>query len=65
MAEAEIAFAFIKQAQSGRVVEGCPFNLETIKTMARVNAKNAALDIAASGAKLVNSVLEKPSEVGR
>ena len=62
MAEGEVAFAFIKQAQSGRVVEGCPFNLETIKTMARVNAKNAALDIAVSGAKLVNSVLERPSE---
>lgn len=62
IAEAEVAFAFIKQAQSGKVVEGSPFNLETIKTMARVNAKNAALDIAANGAKLVNSVLEKPSE---
>ncbi len=62
IANAEVAFAFIEQALSAKVVEGCPFNLETIKTMARVNAKNVALDIASSGAKLVNSVLEKPTE---
>ena len=29
--------------------------------MARVNAKNVALDIASCGAKLVNSVLENPT----
>ena len=62
IASAEVAFAFIKQAQSGSVVEGCPFNLETIKTMARINAKNVALEIASSGAKLLNSALEKPTE---
>lgn len=62
IASAEVAFAFIKQAQSGSIVEGCPFNLETIKTMARINAKNVALEIASSGAKLLNSALEKPTE---
>lgn len=61
IANAEVAFAFAQQALSGKVVEGCPFNQETIKTMARVNAKNVALDIASSGAKLVNSVLETPT----
>lgn len=62
IANAEVAFNFVEKALSGKVVEGCPFNLETIKTMARINAKNVALDIATSGAKLVNSVLEKPTE---
>ena len=62
IASAEVAFAFIEQAAGASVVEGSPFNLEIIKTMARVNAKNVALDIAASGAKLVNSVLETPSQ---
>ena len=62
IANAEIAFNFVEKALIGKVVEGCPFNTETIKTMARINAKNVALDIASSGAKLVNSVLEKPTE---
>ncbi len=62
IASAEIAFAFIKQAQRGEIVEGCPFNLETIKTMARINAKNTAWEIASSGIKLLNSALEKPTE---
>lgn len=62
IASAEVAFSFIKQAQSGVVVEGCPFNLETIKTMARINAKNTAWEIASSGIKLLNSALEKPTE---
>ena len=62
IANAEIAFNFVEKALRGKVVEGCPFNTETIKTMARINAKNVALDIASSGAKLVNSVLEKPTE---
>ena len=62
IANAEVAFAFVQQALGGKVVEGCPFTSETIKTMARVNAKNVALDIASSGAKLVNSALETPSE---
>lgn len=62
IASAEVAFAFIKQAQRGEIVEGCPFNLETIKTMARINAKNTAWEIASSGAKLLNSALEKPTE---
>ena len=57
----EVSFAFVKQAESGKVVEGCPFNIDTIKAMARVNAKNVALEIASSGAKLVNSVLETPT----
>lgn len=61
IAEAEVAFAFVNQANSADLVEGCPFDIETIKTMARVNAKNVALDIASSGAKLVNSVLENPT----
>lgn len=60
IAMAEVAFAFIKQAQSGSIVEDCPFNIETIKTMARINAKNVALEIASSGIKLINSALEKP-----
>lgn len=62
IASAEVAFAFIKQVQSGKVVEGCPFNIETIKIMARINAKNTAWEIASSGAKLVNSVLENPTK---
>ncbi|MBQ4493775.1 MAG: acyl-CoA dehydrogenase family protein [Elusimicrobiaceae bacterium] len=62
IANAEVAFALVKQAKSGQVVEGCPFNINIIKTMARVNAKNVSLDIALAGAKLVNSALEIPSE---
>ena len=62
IANAEVAFAFTQQALSGKIVEGCPFNLDTVKTMARINAKNVALDIAASGAKLIQSALETPIE---
>ena len=58
IAQAEVAFAFTEQLAKGEIAQGTPFNLQTLKAMARVNAKEVSLDIAASGVKLINSALE-------
>jgi alkylation response protein AidB-like acyl-CoA dehydrogenase len=53
IARAETAAAFCRKLGKGEIVEGCKFDMNTLKAMCRVNAKEAAFDIAAQGAKLV------------
>jgi alkylation response protein AidB-like acyl-CoA dehydrogenase len=53
IARAETAAALCRKLGKGEIVEGCKFNMDTLKAMCRVNAKEAAFDVAAQGAKLV------------
>ncbi len=53
IARAETAAAFCRKLGKSEIVEGCKFDMDTLKAMCRVNAKEAAFDIAAQGAKLV------------
>lgn len=53
IARAETAAAFCRKLGKGEIVEGCKFDMNTLKAMCRVNAKEASFDIAAQGAKLV------------
>lgn len=56
IANAETAAAFCRVLGAGKTVEGCKFDADTLKAMCRVNAKEAALDTAARGTKLVLGV---------
>lgn len=55
IANAEVAAAFCRAIGNGKIVEGCKFDMDTLKAMCRVNAKETAYDIATRGAKLVLS----------
>ena len=53
IARAEVAAAFCRTLGKGATVEGCKFDLETLKAMCRVNAKEASFDVATQGVKLI------------
>lgn len=55
IANGEVAASFVRTLGAGKIVEGSKFDMETLKTMCRVNAKEVAYDIASRGAKLVLS----------
>ncbi len=55
MANGEVAAAFCRTIGAGKIVEGCKFDLDTLKAMCRANAKEVAYDIASRGMKLVLS----------
>lgn len=53
IARGEVAAAFCRTLGKGAIIEGCKFDINTLKAMCRVNAREAAFDIAAEGTKLV------------
>jgi len=53
IAACECAAALCRTLGAGKIVEGCKFDMDTLKAMARVNARETAFDVAARGAKLV------------
>lgn len=52
-AEGEVAMAFCETAASDRVPESFPYDFETIRTMARIRAKQASLKIVLEGISLI------------
>ncbi len=53
IAEAEVAKTFCEDLGNGIIAEGTKFDVETLKTMARANARQVAFKIASEGMKLV------------
>jgi len=53
IAEAEVAKTFCEDISKGIFAEGSKFDRETLKTMARVNARQAAFKVVSEGMKLV------------
>ncbi|MBT4008615.1 MAG: acyl-CoA dehydrogenase [Elusimicrobiaceae bacterium] len=53
IAEAEVAKTFCEDLGNGVIAEGSKFDVETLKAMARANAKQVAFKIASEGMKLV------------
>lgn len=56
ISEAEVAAVFTRQCAEGKVTEGSRFDLTTLSTMARVNARLSAFKIATDGMKLILGV---------
>ena len=56
ISEAEVAAVFTRQCAEGKVTEGSRFDLATLSTMARVNARLSAFKIATDGMKLILGV---------
>jgi alkylation response protein AidB-like acyl-CoA dehydrogenase len=53
IANCEVAAALCRVLGAGKIPEGSKFDIETLKAMCRVNAREAAYDAAARGARLV------------
>ena len=53
---------FAKQCAAGIVTEGSRFDLATLKTMSRVNARLSAFKIATEGMKLILGVGAAPAQ---
>ena len=56
ISEAEVAAVFSRQCAEGKITEGSRFDLNTLCTMARVNARLSAFKIATDGMKLILGV---------
>jgi alkylation response protein AidB-like acyl-CoA dehydrogenase len=53
IANCEVAAALCRTLGAGKIVEGSKFDMDTLKAVCRVNAREAAYDTAARGARLV------------
>ncbi|MDR1123306.1 MAG: acyl-CoA dehydrogenase family protein [Elusimicrobiota bacterium] len=53
IANGEVAAALCRALGAGKIPEGSKFDMDTLKAMCRVNAREVAYDIAARGARLV------------